>query len=130
MSARLSQIYPVFGYRARASAAQQLSRPCKMKAAANLIALNPASCMQPHTIKVKLLELYDDPHSEFSAKVKVALYAKGLSWTSLEVPCGSTRSPEFLALNPIGKIPALRVTFDDGRIEVCSYTTTWVNGYE
>ncbi|GIL60070.1 hypothetical protein Vafri_14732 [Volvox africanus] len=67
---------------------------------------------------VKKLQLYDDPHSEFSAKVKVALFAKGLSWTPLAVPCGSTRSPEFLAVNPLGKIPVLCITFDDGRREV------------
>ncbi|GLC69481.1 hypothetical protein PLESTF_000836600 [Pleodorina starrii] len=69
-------------------------------------------------MSVTRLELYDDPHSEFSAKVKVALYAKGLSWSPLDVPCGSTRSPELLALNPLGKIPVLCVTFEDGRREV------------
>ncbi|GLI70718.1 hypothetical protein VaNZ11_015742 [Volvox africanus] len=71
-----------------------------------------------YNMGVKKLQLYDDPHSEFSAKVKVALFAKGLSWTPLAVPCGSTRSPEFLAVNSLGKIPVLCVTFDDGRREV------------
>ncbi|GFR50319.1 hypothetical protein Agub_g12513 [Astrephomene gubernaculifera] len=63
------------------------------------------------------LELYDDPHSEYSAKVKVAMHAKGLCWATLPVPCGGTRSPDFLAINPLGKIPVLCVTFDDGRRE-------------
>eukprot|EP00198_Chlamydomonas_reinhardtii_P009405 XP_001698742.1 predicted protein [Chlamydomonas reinhardtii] len=68
--------------------------------------------------RVKALELYDDPHSEYSAKVKVALYAKGLVWTPVAVPCGSTRSPEFRAVNPLGKIPALWVTFENGHREL------------
>ncbi|KAG2446984.1 hypothetical protein HYH02_008138 [Chlamydomonas schloesseri] len=68
--------------------------------------------------RVKSLELYDDPHSEYSAKVKVALFAKGLAWAPLPLPCGTTRSPEFRAVNPLGKIPALRVTFEDGRSEL------------
>lgn len=48
----------------------------------------------------------------------MALYAKGLVWTPVAVPCGSTRSPEFRAVNPLGKIPALWVTFENGHREV------------
>ncbi|KXZ43763.1 hypothetical protein GPECTOR_81g213 [Gonium pectorale] len=67
--------------------------------------------MQPAAQHLQL-ELYDDPHSEYSAKVKVALHAKGLAWKSLAVPCGSTRSAEFLAINPIGKLPVLVAVFE------------------
>ncbi|KAG2501436.1 hypothetical protein HYH03_001219 [Edaphochlamys debaryana] len=80
---------------------------------------SPAASHHKPAVKQHLkLALYDDPHSEFSSKVKVALYAKGLEWTPLAVPCGGgTRSPEFLAVNPLGKIPALLVTDEQGRRE-------------
>lgn len=56
------------------------------------------------------LRLYDDPHSLFCSKVKVVLHAKALAYEPLPVPCGSTKSPEYLRQNPLGKIPALVVT--------------------
>ncbi|KAG2432226.1 hypothetical protein HXX76_009145 [Chlamydomonas incerta] len=89
-------------------AASQLVQPRPLGAAASASAGS----------RVSVLELYDDPHSEYSAKVKVALHAKGLAWTPLALPCGTTRSPEFRAVNPLGKIPALWVTFEDGRKEM------------
>lgn len=55
------------------------------------------------------LALYDDPHSEYSSKVKVAMYAKGLSWETLTLPCGGTKSADYLRINPLGKLPALLV---------------------
>ncbi|WIA16903.1 hypothetical protein OEZ85_013830 [Tetradesmus obliquus] len=57
------------------------------------------------------LLLYDDPHSEYTAKVKVALHHKGLAFkTVLAKPCGGgSLDPEFLARAPLGKIPALVV---------------------
>ncbi|PNH05761.1 putative glutathione S-transferase BZ2 [Tetrabaena socialis] len=63
----------------------------------------------PRLLDIRLA-LYDDPHSEYSAKVKVALRGKGIDFDLLSLPCGSSRSPEYLALNPLGKIPALVVT--------------------
>lgn len=60
------------------------------------------------------LALYDDPHSLFCAKVKIAMVAKSIKWTSLSVPCGSTRSEEYRARVPLGKIPALVATLESG----------------
>lgn len=53
------------------------------------------------------LALFDDPHSLYCAKVKIALLAKNLTWETLDIPCGSTKSADYLKLAPLGKIPAL-----------------------
>ncbi|MBB4614253.1 glutathione S-transferase family protein [Novosphingobium taihuense] len=58
------------------------------------------------------MKLYAVPHSPFAARVRLALRVKGLAYEMEPPPGGSTRSPEYLALNPIGKLPVL-VT-DDG----------------
>lgn len=56
--------------------------------------------------------LYAVTLSPFAARVRLALRVKGLDHVMQPPPGGSTRSPEYLAINPIGKLPVL-VT-DDG----------------
>lgn len=60
------------------------------------------------------MKLYAVPHSPFAARVRLALRVKGLDYEMEAPPGGSTRSAEFMALNPIGKLPVL-VT-DDGLV--------------
>lgn len=56
--------------------------------------------------------LYGLTLSPFAARVRLALRFKGLDYQMQPPPGGSPRSQEFLAINPIGKVPVL-VT-DDG----------------
>ncbi|KAL6748785.1 hypothetical protein V8C86DRAFT_3146299 [Haematococcus lacustris] len=88
--------------------ATALSRSC-LKQITAASPRNPSlvQCMLPQT--QPLLRLYDDDHSLYCAKLKIALLAKGVKFTSLPVPCGSTSSQEFLRVVPLGKIPALLV---------------------
>ncbi len=56
------------------------------------------------------LAFYDDPHSLFCSKLKSALHHKGVAFTAIPLPCGGTSAPEYRAIVPTGKIPALLVT--------------------
>jgi glutathione S-transferase len=58
-------------------------------------------------LEVALMKLFQLPYSHYSAKVKIALYEKGLAFDAPVLDAGYTRSPEFLALNPLGKVPFL-----------------------
>lgn len=60
------------------------------------------------------LKLHAVTHSPFAARVRMALRVKGVPFEQVALPGGSTRSPEYLAINPIGKLPVL-VT-DDGLV--------------
>jgi glutathione S-transferase len=62
-----------------------------------------------------MLTLYDDPISGNGYKARLILRLTGHSFRviALEIMNAETRSPEFLAINPNGKIPAL--VFEDGR---------------
>ena len=53
------------------------------------------------------MRLYQLPYSHNCAKVKIALLEKGLAFEAPPVPAGFTRSPAFLAMNPLGKVPFL-----------------------
>lgn len=53
------------------------------------------------------MKLYQLPYSHHCAKVRVTLLEKGLTHELPPLPGGSTRSPEFLALSPLGKVPVL-----------------------
>ena len=53
------------------------------------------------------MKLYQLPYSHYSAKVKIALAEKGLAFEAPVLGAGFTRSAEFLALNPLGKVPFL-----------------------
>lgn len=55
------------------------------------------------------MKLYSRPYSPYSARPRMAIYAKGLPVEVLPPPGGHTHSPEYLAINPIGKVPALAV---------------------
>ncbi|MDG2521640.1 glutathione S-transferase family protein [Caulobacter segnis] len=59
------------------------------------------------------MKLYTHDMSPFAARVRLAVYAKGLD-IELATPPGGLKSPEYLAINPIGKIPAL--VLDDGQV--------------
>lgn len=54
------------------------------------------------------MKLYQLPYSHNCAKVRITLLEKGLAFEAPELPPGFTRSPEFLALNPLGKVPFLQ----------------------
>lgn len=51
--------------------------------------------------------LYAVTLSPFAARVRIALAVKGVSYEMQPPPGGGTRSPEYLAINPIGKLPVL-----------------------
>lgn len=63
-----------------------------------------------------MLTLYDDPISGNGYKVRLILRLTGKTFRviNLDILNGETRTPEFLAINPNGKIPAL--VFEDGRV--------------
>lgn len=62
-----------------------------------------------------MVTLYDDPISGNGYKVRLLLNQLGVTHDLVEVDIlkGETRTPEFLAKNPNGKIPT--VVLDDGR---------------
>ncbi|WP_374373862.1 glutathione S-transferase family protein [Dongia sp.] len=61
-----------------------------------------------------MLTLYDSAISGNAYKVRLLLSQLGLSFRRVEknVDDGSTRTPEFLKVNPIGKVPA--IVLEDG----------------
>lgn len=61
------------------------------------------------------LHVYGDSTSGNCLKVKWALDRLSIDydWTEIDVRTGATRTPEFLAKNPSGQVPA--VVFQDGR---------------
>jgi len=60
------------------------------------------------------MKLYGTPISPFVRKVRVALALKNLAYESEGIFPG-TRTPEYLAISPLGKIPA----FEDGDVVIC-----------
>ncbi len=89
-------------------------------------AMTPAA-VQVGTGSRYSLALYDDPHSEYSSKVKVAMHAKGLSWETLKVPCGGTKSADYLRINPLGKLPALLVHDTQSNTKEVTNQAFWRN---
>ena len=53
------------------------------------------------------MKLYSSPNSPFGARITIAARAKGIAMDALPLPAGGLRSPEYLAINPIAKIPVL-----------------------
>lgn len=65
------------------------------------------------------MKLYQLPYSHYSAKVTIALLEKGLEFEAPALGAGYQKSTEFLALNPLGKVPLLKDgDFDIGESEV------------
>jgi glutathione S-transferase len=54
------------------------------------------------------MKLYQFPYSHYSAKVKIVLLEKGLVFEAPALSATDLHSPEFLALNPLGKVPFLQ----------------------
>lgn len=59
------------------------------------------------------MKLYSAELSPFASRPRVAIYAKNLPIEIMPHP-GDLKSPEYLAINPIGKLPAL--VLDDGTV--------------
>jgi glutathione S-transferase len=61
------------------------------------------------------MKLYDDPRSGngYKARLLLAHLGRRYEYVPIDVVAGETRTPAFLARNPIGKIPLLEL--DDGR---------------
>lgn len=69
------------------------------------------------------MDLYTYYRSTSSYRVRIALALKGLDYQALPVnliapPGGEHRQPAYLALNPQGRVPALRT--DDGALLIQS----------
>ncbi len=72
-----------------------------------------------------MLRLYDDPISGNGYKVRLVLTWLGLpfEYVALDIMKNETRTPAFLAINPNGRIPALRL--DDGTVLSESDAICW-----
>jgi glutathione S-transferase len=72
-----------------------------------------------------MLKLYDSPECPFCQKTRIVLAEKDLSYETVPVDlkAGEQKRPEFLKLNPFGKVPVL---IDD---EVIVYDSTVINEY-
>jgi len=60
------------------------------------------------------MKLYGIPISPFVRKTRVALELKGLDYELVDIYPG-TKTPEYLAISPLGKVPALQ----DGDVVIC-----------
>lgn len=71
------------------------------------------------------MRLYDSPDCAFCQKVKVVLWEKDLEFETVvvDLKAGEQKTPEFLKLNPYGKVPVL---IDD---ETVVYDSTIINEY-
>lgn len=58
------------------------------------------------------MKLYSRPLSPYSARVRVALYTKGIEVETVVPDMGWANDPKFLEVNPLGRIPVL--VLDDG----------------
>jgi glutathione S-transferase len=53
------------------------------------------------------MKLYSSPISPFGCRVTMAARAKGITIDAAPIPAGGIKSPEYLKINPVGKIPVL-----------------------
>jgi len=60
------------------------------------------------------MKLYSAELSPFACRARLAIYAKGLDIAIVSPPEGGLKGEAYLAINPIGKIPAL--VLDDGTV--------------
>ena len=72
-----------------------------------------------------MLRLFDYKLCPYVRKTRITLLEKGLKWepTFLDLPSGEHKKPEYLAINPLGKVPAL---IDDG---IVVHDSTIINEY-
>lgn len=72
-----------------------------------------------------MIRLYDYPDCPFCQKVRIVLAEKDLEYETrfVDLKAGEQRSPEFLKLNPYGKVPVL---VDE---ETVVYDSTIINEY-
>jgi glutathione S-transferase len=72
-----------------------------------------------------MLKLYDYPDCPFSQKVRIVLREKDLEYETIFVDLrkGEQKKPDFLRLNPLGKVPVL---MDDDEV---IYDSTIINEY-
>ena len=54
-----------------------------------------------------MMKLHNSPTSPFGARISIAMRAKGVEFLDLGLPETGLQSLEFLALNPVGKVPVL-----------------------
>jgi glutathione S-transferase len=71
------------------------------------------------------VRLYDnlDSGNGYKVRLLLALLGRAYRWTELDIDRGGTRTAEFLAKNPNGKIPALEL--DDGTVLAESNAILW-----
>ncbi len=55
-----------------------------------------------------MIKLYNSALSPFAARVRMALYFKGIDWEDVSPP-GGLKSEEYLSINPAGRIPVLEM---------------------
>ena len=57
-----------------------------------------------------MMKLYDFPRSPRVRKVRIVLAEKGLQYekVTIDLTKGEQKTPEYLAINPYGKVPALQ----------------------
>jgi glutathione S-transferase len=72
-----------------------------------------------------MIKLYDAQNCPYGQKVRIALAEKGLSYdlVTVDLVAGDNRRPEFLRLNPYGRVPVL---IDE---DVVVYDSTIINEY-
>jgi glutathione S-transferase len=58
------------------------------------------------------MKLYSAPISPFAARVRIALHHKRVPCEIIAPPASGLKGPEYLAINPMGKVPVLAL--DDG----------------
>src|SRR3546814_15524169 len=58
-----------------------------------------------------MLKLYGDRQSGNCYKPRLLMRLLGVpfEWVEIDVPAGATRTPEFLAMNPNGRVPLLEI---------------------
>jgi glutathione S-transferase len=60
------------------------------------------------------MKLYSANLSPFASRARLAIYAKGLDIEISYPPAGGMKSPEYLAINPLGKAPCLQTPTGEG----------------
>lgn len=72
-----------------------------------------------------MLHLYDslDSGNGYKARLILTLTGRAFGWTDLDIFHGATRTPEFLAKNPNGRIPTLQL--EDGTFLAESNAILW-----